>query len=244
MEVCVDSVSSAINAQNAGASRVELCANLLEGGTTPSLGIFKVIKQHTTIPVYVMIRPRGGDFLYSDLEFDVMRKDIEIFKENGADGFVFGILSSDGTIDKERNKDLLDLCRPAKVTFHRAIDVAVDFPAAIEDVISIGFDRILTSGLQSSALEGLPNLKDMIKNVGDRITIVPAGGINEQNLSRILDGCGATEFHASARISRPSKMVFHRNVPMGGAMYPPENLIKTSCKKRIEALIDISNSCS
>eukprot|EP00111_Clytia_hemisphaerica_P007549 TCONS_00021926-protein len=241
MEICIDSVSSAINAEKAGASRVELCSNLIEGGTTPSLGTFQVIKELTAIPVFVMVRPRGGDFLYSDTEFDVMRKEIEIFKEHKADGFVFGILNSDGTVDKKRNKELLDLCRPSKVTFHRAFDVTVDGNQALEHIIEMGFDRILTSGMEATVLEGLPFLKQLVDQAGDRIIIVPGGGISEKNLSRILDGCNAKEFHGSARSSEPSGMEYTRSgVPMGGALYPAENVIKTSNINRIRTMIDIA----
>ncbi|XP_065653263.1 copper homeostasis protein cutC homolog isoform X2 [Hydra vulgaris] len=182
MEIVVDSFESAEAAQSAGANRVELCSNLIEGGCTPSLGLVQYIKNKLDIPVFVMIRPRGGDFLYSDDEFEVMKLDIKEFKKSNVDGFVFGILKSDGSIDKDRNQELVDLCKPLSVTFHRAFDVCIDGYQALEDIISLGFDRILTSGRENSCLEGLPMLASLIEKAGDRIIIMPGGGITEKIL--------------------------------------------------------------
>lgn len=241
MEVVVDSYASTVNAERGGAVRVELCSNLTEGGTTPSLGLFSLIKERLSIPVFVMIRPRGGDFLYSDEEFEVMKKELDIFKQNDADGFVFGILNADGTVDVERNQILVDLCKPKPITFHRAFDVTNDGEKALEDIISIGFDRILTSGMASSALEGLPYLKQLVKKAGDRIIIMPGGGINEKNIERILEGCDAKEFHGSARSSIPSQMKYQSpGIPMGAPVYPPEYVFKTSNVNKIKTMIEIS----
>ncbi|XP_057307575.1 copper homeostasis protein cutC homolog isoform X1 [Hydractinia symbiolongicarpus] len=243
MEICIDSVESAINAENAGASRVELCSNLMEGGTTPSLGVFQIVKKKTSIPVFVMIRPRGGDFLYSDTEFEVMKTNVKIFKQHNADGFVFGILTKDGEIDLTRNKELIDLCKPKPVTFHRAFDVVCDGDKALEDVISLGFTRILTSGMESTCLEGLPNLTHYVKKANGRITIVPGGGINERNVERILSGSGAKEFHCSARSSRQSDMVYRRNdIHMGAALYPAEYSLKASNTERIKFMLSLQKS--
>ncbi|XP_032986453.1 copper homeostasis protein cutC homolog isoform X2 [Rhinolophus ferrumequinum] len=162
MEVCVDSVESAINAERGGAGRIELCSGLLEGGTTPSMGILQVVKQCVQIPVFVMIRPRGGDFLYSDREVEVMKADIGLAKLYGADGLVFGALTEDGHIDKELCMSLMALCRPLPVTFHRAFDMVHDPMAALETLLTLGFERVLTSGCDSSALEGLPLIKRLI----------------------------------------------------------------------------------
>merc|ERR1712062_97483 len=189
MEICIDSVDSAVNASEGGAARVELCSNLVEGGCTPSLGLFQVIKQTVPqLPVFVMIRPRGGDFLYNENEFAVMKHDVALFKKYGANGFVLGILNEEGGVDVHRNRELIDLCSPASVTFHRAFDVVRDPENSLEQLISLGFDRILTSGQESSALEGLPNLAALVTQAGDRITVVPGGGITEKNLNRILSG--------------------------------------------------------
>jgi len=144
-----------------------------------------------------MIRPRGGDFLYNDEEYEVMKMEVEIFKKHGADGFVFGILTKDGKVDVTRSKCLRDMCLPAQVTFHRAFDMVSDPHTALEDVIVIGFERLLTSGLESTALEGLEMLKALVEKAESRIIIMPGGGINSRNLNRIPTYCGAKEFHFS-----------------------------------------------
>ncbi|XP_014380244.1 copper homeostasis protein cutC homolog isoform X6 [Alligator sinensis] len=166
MEVCVDSVESAVNAERGGAGRIELCAGLIEGGTTPSVaGLLQVVKQCVRVPVFVMIRPRGGDFLYSDREVDVMKADARLAKLHGADGLVFGALTEDGRIDTELCMALLAVCRPLPVTFHRAFDMVHDPMVALETLISLGFERVLTSGCDSSALEGLPLIKRLAEQV-------------------------------------------------------------------------------
>ncbi|MEE6486324.1 hypothetical protein FKM82_014573 [Ascaphus truei] len=206
MEVCVDSVESAVNAERGGAGRIELCANLLEGGTTPTIGVLQVVKQYVQIPVYVMIRPRGGDFLYSDREVEVMKADIRLAKIHGADGLVFGALTEDGRIDTELCMELLAVSRPLAVTFHRAFDMVYDPAVAMETLISLGFERVLTSGCDSSALEGLPLIKRLVEQAKGRIIVMPGGGITERNLQRILEGAGVQEFHCSARSTRDSGM--------------------------------------
>ncbi|XP_047008243.1 copper homeostasis protein cutC homolog isoform X3 [Ictalurus punctatus] len=165
MEVCVDSVESAINAERGGAGRLELCSSLIEGGITPSVGLLQVVKENVQIPVYVMIRPRGGDFLYSEREVEVMRRDIELLKRHRADGFVLGALTEDGRVDAELCMELLATCRPLPVTFHRAFDMVHDPSVAVETLVSLGFERILTSGCDSSALEGLPVIKRLVEQV-------------------------------------------------------------------------------
>ncbi|XP_065071698.1 copper homeostasis protein cutC homolog [Rhopilema esculentum] len=238
MEVCIDSVISAVEAELGGAARVELCSNLAEGGTTPSLGLFIKIKELVKIPVFVMIRPRGGDFLYSGLDFDVMKKEITIFKSHGADGFVFGILTRDGSIDVTRCQLLKDLCSPSPVTFHRAFDMVTDYKTALEEVISIGCERLLTSGLEPTALEGLDTLKSLIEQANGRIQVMPGGGINKRNLERILKGCGAQEFHCSARKTQDSEMVARTNtIHMGAACYPSEYSTKVTDRNIVKELV-------
>ncbi|XP_048662976.1 copper homeostasis protein cutC homolog [Marmota marmota marmota] len=173
MEVCVDSVESAVNAERGGAGRIELCSGLLEGGTTPSMGVLQVVKQSVQIPVFVMIRPRGGDFLYSDREIEVMKADIRLAKLYGADGLVFGALTEDGHVDKELCMSLVAICRPLPVTFHRAFDMVHNPMAALETLLSLGFERVLTSGCDSSALEGLPLIKRLIDQAKGRIVVMP-----------------------------------------------------------------------
>lgn len=243
MEVCVDSVKSAIEAEKGGVQRVELCANLMEGGTTPSLGTLRVIKQQCTVPVFVLIRPRGGDFLYSDLEMEVMREDIKSMKQNGADGIVFGILTRSGDIDQARCKELLDLCSPLPATFHRAFDMCIDPIASLDALVSLGFQRVLTSGQDTSALEGLPLIKELVTHAKDRIIVMPGGGITERNLSRILIGSEAKEFHCSARSTEQSAMIHrHSNTFMGATLRPPEFSVKYADSGLIQRLNGISGS--
>ncbi|XP_069574029.1 copper homeostasis protein cutC homolog [Brachyistius frenatus] len=243
MEVCVDSVESAVNAQRGGAGRLELCSALLEGGLTPSLGLLQVVKQHVKIPVYVMLRPRGGDFLYSDQEVEVMKKDIELMKSQGADGLVLGAVTENGRVDRAVCMELLTAARPLPVTFHRAFDMVHDPSDVLEDLVSLGFQRVLTSGCDSSALEGLPLIKRLIDQAKGRIIIMPGGGITERNLQRILEGSGAQEFHCSARSSRDSAMKFRNNcVMMGAAFSAPEYSLKVADVSKVRTLNAIARN--
>lgn len=231
----MDSVESAINAEKGGASRLELCSNLVEGGTTPSLGLLRVIKDRVKIPIYVMLRPHGGDFVYSEDDYQVMKKNLVLFKENGADGIVFGILTPDGEIDVTRSNEVIQLSRPLPVTFHRAFDMVKDPVNSLNTLISLGVDRVLTSGQDSTALEGLPLLASLVKQAKDEIIVVPGGGITERNLQRILEESGAKEFHCSARSSRDSTMVYRNQcVSMGASYGPPEFSIKVADTTRVE----------
>lgn len=243
MEVCVDSVESAVNAERGGAGRLELCSSLLEGGLTPSVGLLQVVKQYVKIPIYAMIRPRSGDFLYSDLEVEVMRKDIELMKSHGADGLVLGALTEDGRVDAELCMELLAAARPLPVTFHRAFDMVHDPTIALETLVSLGFQRVLTSGCDSSALEGLPLIKRLIDQAKGRITIMPGGGITERNLQRILEGSGAQEFHCSARSSRDSAMKFRNTcVTMGAVFSAPEYGLKVADVSKVRTLNAIARN--
>lgn len=234
-------MESAINAEKGGASRLELCSNLVEGGTTPSLGLLKVIKEKVNIPIYVMIRPRGGDFVYSEDDFQVMKEDLMILKENGADGIVFGILTPDGDIDVSRSKEMMEISFPLPVTFHRAYDMTRDPFASLDTLISLGFKRVLTSGQDSTALEGLPLLTRLIEHAQDRIKIIPSGGITERNVERILKESGAKEFHCSARSSRDSLMIYRNgHVIMGASYGPPEFSIKVADSARVEQFVVIT----
>jgi copper homeostasis protein len=223
LEVCVDSTESAIAAQEGGAHRVELCDNLLEGGTTPGPGSISVARKYLTIGLNVMIRPRGGDFCYSDLEFEIMCGDIEAAQELGADGVVLGILKPNGAVDKKRTRALVARARPMTVTFHRAFDVTRDPYAALDTLIELGIDRVLTSGQEASAIEGLDLIAELIDRAGDRIIIMPGGGINERNIARVLQIAHPREIHLTAFSPVESPMQ-HRNhrVFMGGELRPPE----------------------
>ncbi|XP_047208536.1 copper homeostasis protein cutC homolog isoform X1 [Girardinichthys multiradiatus] len=243
MEVCVDSVESAVNAERGGASRLELCSSLLEGGLTPSLGLLQIVKQYIKIPVYVLIRPRGGDFLYSDQEVEVMKKDIELMKTQGADGVVLGALTEDGRVDAELCMELIAAARPLPLTFHRAFDMVHDPAVALETLVSLGFERVLTSGCDSSALEGLPVIKRLIDQAKGRIIVMPGGGITESNLQRILEGSGAEEFHCSARSSRDSAMKFRNTcVTMGATISAPEYGLKVADVSKVRSLNAIAKN--
>ncbi len=241
MEVCIDSVESAVNAERGGASRLELCACLGEGGTTPTLGTLRVVKTTTTLPVFVMIRPRGGDFLYTENEYQIMKEDIRILKEEGVNGFVFGLLTPEGDIDIKRMKELLTFCRPLPVTFHRAFDMVKKPVDSLETLIQLGVDRILTSGCERNALEGAPLIKALIKQANGRISIMPGGGITENNLEHILTETGAKEFHCSARVSVESGMEYqNEHVCMGGSG-ASEYTTKTTSVDRVRRLVAIAS---
>ncbi|MBL3656280.1 copper homeostasis protein CutC [Fulvivirga sediminis] len=239
IEVVTDSVASCVNAQTGGADRVELCDNLFEGGTTPSAGMIKLVREKVSIGLMVMIRPRGGDFLYSEEEFEVMKEDIKVAKSLGVDGVVFGLLTPQGDVDKQKTKELIDLARPLQVTFHRAFDMVADPFQALEDLIELGVDRILTSGLERTALEGADLLNELIEKAGDRIVILVGGGIRPYNLKKIVEKTGAKECHVSGRQPVESKMQFRNGrVSMGGALQQPEFSISVVDSNLIAALRD------
>lgn len=238
LEICIDSVEGALAAQSGGAQRVELCDNLLEGGTTPSAGMIALARQQIQIGLNVIIRPRGGDFCYSDLEFAVMQYDIAQAKQLGADGVVIGLLNPNGTVDKVRTAALIALARPLSVTFHRAFDMAVDPQQALEDLINLGVDRVLTSGQESSALEGLDLITALVQQAGDRIIVMPGGGVNERNIYKIVRQSGVREIHLSARSSVESAMQYRRTyVFMGGTLRPPEFNHQMADSERIRSII-------
>ncbi|NDE11337.1 MAG: copper homeostasis protein CutC, partial [Chitinophagia bacterium] len=182
--------------------------NPSEGGTTPSYGFIKTARKNLSIDLYPIIRPRGGDFLYSEIEFEVMKADIEVCKNLGCDGVVIGILNADGTVDKKRSKQLVEIANPMKVTFHRAFDRTNDPFQAMEDIISIGCERILTSGLQTVATDGEELLNKLVKKANDRIIIMPGSGVKSDNIKTLIRNTNATEFHSSARTFVNSKMEF------------------------------------
>lgn len=204
IEVVVYSIESALNAQKGGANRIELCASPAEGGTTPSVGVMEIVRQAFTLDIYAMIRPRGGDFVYSAFDYFAMKRDIEMCKRASMDGVVFGILKADGTLDKDRCKKLVEAARPMKVTCHRAFDVTRDPYEALEDCIAIGFNRILTSGRSPSAEAGIEVLKELVKRAAGRISIMPGSGIHENNAAKIVNETGVKEIHFSASSSNPS----------------------------------------
>lgn len=215
IEIVVYNIESALKAQEGGADRIELCDNPGEGGTTPSYGTIELVRQNVSLDVYIMIRPRGGDFHYSSYEFHSMKRDISQCQRLSVDGVVFGILNPDGTIDKKRCKELIDRARPLKVTCHRAFDMTRDPFEALEDCIEAGFDRILTAGQQAQALKGSPLIAELIKRADGRIAIMPGSGVNENTISEIVATTGTKEIHFSATAFRESAMIF-RNQQIAG----------------------------
>jgi copper homeostasis protein len=235
--MCIDSVASAIAAQEGGADRVELCDNLLEGGTTPSAGTIAIARRKIDIGLNVMIRPRGGDFCYSAVEFEVMKYDVEQAKQLGADGVVFGLLDEDGSVDVQRTRLLTDLARPLGVTFHRAFDMTRDAFQALEDLVVLGIDRILTSGQENSVVEGLDLIADLVRKAGDQIIIMPGGGITERNIGKIVAQSGVEEVHAVGTLSVDSSMQYRNAyVFMGGELRPPEFTRMVTDANRVKAL--------
>ena len=218
-EICTNSVESCLAAENGGAHRVELCAGIPEGGTTPSYGEILMARKHLNIKLHVIIRPRGGDFFYTPLEIETMIKDIELCKELKVDGVVFGCLNADGSINMPAMRELMTASEGLSVTFHRAFDVCNDPEKALEQVIELGCDRILTSGQEKNAELGIPLLKELNKKADGRIILLAGCGVNEQNIKKIALETGITEFHFSAREVKQSKMIYRRErVPMGGAV--------------------------
>lgn len=219
-EVCANSVESCVEAQRGGADRVELCAGIPEGGTTPSYGdIVMARKLLITTKLHVIIRPRGGDFLYSDLEREIMLEDVRMARRLGVDGVVFGVLTSDGDIDMDFMRQLMAESEGMSVTFHRAFDVCCNPFVALEQIIELGCDRILTSGQMPKAEDGVDLLKQLVEKAGDRIIIMPGCGVNAGNIAKIEQITGAKEFHFSARSKHESGMQFRKSrVSMGGSV--------------------------
>ena len=208
LEVCCYGLESALSAQQTGADRIELCADPLQGGTTPSLGLIKVVRSRLHIPLDAIIRPRGGDFMYSKAEFDVMINDLETCKQAGCDGAVLGILKQDGKVDMERCRQLVDLAYPLGVTFHRAFDWTADAEEAMEDIISLGCERILTSGQAPTAAQGTDLIAALVSKADYRITIMPGAGIRAENIGDLVLRTGASEYHSSARMNKITAMGF------------------------------------
>jgi copper homeostasis protein len=206
LEICVDSVESAVAAELGGAQRVELCSALSEGGLTPSLGLIRAVRSRIGIGVYVMIRPRGGDFLYSDEEFSIMREDVAYAAEAGANGAVFGLLTADGNVDGARTAELVEAAQSAsmEVTFHRAIDMARDLESSLEDVVRTGAHRVLTSGGAQTAVLGSERVRGLMQAAKNRIGIMVCGNVRSENVQQIAQATGAHEFHASLRVPVPS----------------------------------------
>lgn len=216
LEICAGSVESAIAARDGGAQRIELCAALEVGGVTPSTGLIAQARKVEGLTLNVIIRPRGGDFLYNNYEAACMEQDIHTCKQLGVDGVVIGALTAEGDIDTVTCKRLIAAADGMSVTFHRAFDMCRDPRKALEELIAMGCNRVLTSGQASTALAGAPLLKELVEQAAGRIVIMPGCGVNSSNAGAILKATGATEIHASARRSVGSGMIFrHSGVSMG-----------------------------
>jgi len=222
IEICANSLQSALNAQKAEANRVELCDNLFEGGTTPSAATILLARKYLDIGLLVLIRPRGGDFCYKEQEIEVMLADIQFAKQAGADGVVIGALQSDGTIDIEANRLLIEAAKPMQTTFHRAFDVCAEPFEALEQIIDLGFDRILTSGQKQTAIEGADLIQKLVEQAGNRIVILAGAGINADNITALQKKTKVKEFHFSAKKLSISKMSFvNEQVSFGGKVDLP-----------------------
>ena len=220
IEICANSVESAVKAQEGGAYRVELCAGIPEGGTTPSFGDIRMARQLLqNTKLHVIIRPRGGDFLYSPLELEIMLHDIKVARQLGADGVVFGCLTAEGDIDIPAMKMLMNAVGDMSVTFHRAFDMCKNPLEALEQIIALGCSRILTSGQEPNAVKGIPLLKELVKQADGRIIIMPGCGVNPSNILHIAEETGACEFHFSGRSTYESGMIYRNpKVSMGGTV--------------------------
>lgn len=250
IEVCANSAESCIEAAKAGATRVELCAGIPEGGTTPSYGDVRVAMEATKgtgLQILPIIRPRGGDFCYSQSEYTAMKYDIVALCSLGVDGVVFGCLTPDGRVDKERNGELLEYARTVnpniEVAFHRAFDMTRDAMEALEDIIELGFDRILTSGHKNKAIEGADLIAEVVKKANGRIAIMPGSGVNAGNIEELIARTGAKDFHFSARHGVDSLMEFRKDgVSMGGTVVVEEYSKQVTSAEIVKEIKNIINN--
>jgi copper homeostasis protein len=242
LEICADSLESAHAAMQGGTQRIELCSALSEGGLTPSAGLMNAVCESLKIPVFVMIRPRGGDFLYSAGEFAVMKRDIDVARQSGASGVVLGLLSQDGSIDIERTRALVELARPMQVTFHRAIDRAAHIETALEQVISTGADRVLTSGGKQTAVAAIDTLARLVALAGERIGIIVCGSIREQTVGKVARATNAFEFHAWLRRKTTSAMNYHNPELLSADGGAEEFARYTVSSEEVRALSEALNS--
>lgn len=240
IEVCAFSVQSAINAEKAGAFRVELCSNYYEGGTTPPAGTIIEARENLSIKLHILIRPRGGDFLYSPLEYKTLLKDIETAKSLGADGIAVGVLTSGGKVDKQKMKEIISAAGEMSITFHRAFDTVIDPFEALDDLCELGISRILTSGMKPTAYEGIESIARLVEKAEGRIIIMPGSGINSGNIKELLQKTKAKEFHLSGSgIVKSSMKYINENIRFNPGLsagdYYESDIIK------IKSVVDILN---
>lgn len=210
LEVCADSVESAIAAQKGGADRIELCSNLVIGGVTPGRALFGLVRKYTDIKIHVLLRPRYGDYCYNTYEFEQLKEEVQMYREMKAEGIVIGMLNADGSLDTYRMKELVKTAGNMKIVLHRAFDVCVNPMAAMEQAIAIGMDTILTSGQQDSAWRGKELLKELYKQSRGRIEILAAGGIDAGVMERLIPYTGISAYHMSGKIEKDSVMTFRK----------------------------------
>lgn len=216
LEACVDRVESAMIATENGADRLELCSNLIIGGTSPTMAMFKEVRKVCNTDIRVLIRPRFGDFLYTNYEFNIIKEEVRQFKEEGADGVVIGILKPDGSLDEERMSELIAEAGDLKITLHRAFDVCVNPYLTLESCVRLGIDTILTSGQEESAVKGLSLLKELNKKAGNRIHLMAGSGVSASVIKEIFGETGIKNYHLSGKSVLQSKMVYRKEgVPMG-----------------------------
>jgi copper homeostasis protein len=238
IEVCVENADGLVAAQNAGADRVELCASLLEGGLTPSIGMVEEALRRATIPFHVIVRPRGGDFLYSEIEFAAMLADVRALRGLGVAGVVVGCLTPEGAIDEPRMQALVAAARPLSVTCHRAFDMTADPLEAVEALVRCGVDRVLTSGQRDTALEGIETLRATVGAAAGRIGVMACGGLDASNIAQVRDATGAPELHFAALKSVPSGMRYRNpKVGMGGTALEREYLNEATDEDAVRAAI-------
>jgi len=241
VEVCLAGIESAVSAQSGGATRIELCENLAEGGTTPSQGMIALVRKKLSIPVHVMIRPRGGDFCYSDLEFEVMQRDVATAVSLGVDGVVFGLLTPEGRVDVTRTRILMEAARPLAITFHRAFDVTADPLAAFEDLLTLGVDRLLTSGQQATAGEGRELIKQLQGRANGRLQIMAGSGINASNAAALIAATGVREIHvgsACTEMVRGQKMEEAAVVAIGKGMPESDQTTRRVSAVRVREIVE------
>ena len=238
LEVCTHSVESAVSAERGGAMRLELCANLMIGGTSPDEDLFRMVRERVSVPVRVLLRPRCGDFLYTESEFELLCRQVKRFAALGADGIVIGVLTPEGDLDEERMAKLISLAGGCGVTLHRAFDVCRDPFAALETAKRLGVDTILTSGQQARCTEGAPLLRELVEKAGERVQILVGAGVNADVIRDLQPKTGANAFHLSAKRVENSRMQFRReNVPMGLPGLSEFSLWKMQSVRRVKRLM-------
>lgn len=236
LEICVDSLASVRACALAGADRIELCAGLVEGGTTPSIGFLRAARRMFPGKIMVMLRPRAGDFIYSDDEFALMLDEVDFFRGHGADGIVCGMLTAGGLVDRERLEAIVARAGALDITFHRAFDVSRNLSESLETLIACGVPRVLTSGGQPDVMRGLDTLTALVVQAAGRIRILAGGGVKPEFIPEIMSRSGVTEIHLSARVSVPSPMQYRRpEILMGAASVPGEYERRTASESVIRA---------